>query len=49
MGVALEMVPTSVNVLGIDISKGLSNYRETVMSTNVSTSLGTVDRVWART
>ena len=46
---ALEMVPTSVDVLGIDIPKGLPNYRETVMPSNVSISRGTVDRVWART
>ena len=47
--VALEMVPTSVDVLGIDILKGLPNYQETVMPSNVSTSQGTVDWVWART
>ena len=42
----LEMVPTLADVLGIDIHKGLSNYQETVMPNNVSTSQGTVDRVW---
>ena len=44
----LEMVPTSADVLGIDIPKGLPDYRETVMPSNVSTSWGTVDWVWAR-
>ena len=46
---ALEMVPTLIDVLSIDIPKGLPNYRETVMLSNVSTSRGAVDRVWART
>ena len=46
--VALEMVPTLADVLGIDIPMGLSNYRETVMPSNVSTSQGTVDWVWAK-
>ena len=46
--VALEMVPTLADVLGTDIPMGLSNYRETVMPSNVSTSQGTVDRVWAK-
>ena len=45
---ALEMVPTLADVLGIDISKGLPNYRETVMLSNVYTFWGTVDRVWTR-
>ena len=45
---ALEMVPTLVDVLGIDIPKGLLNYRETVMLSNVSTSRGAVDQVWAK-
>ena len=48
MRVALEMVPTLVDVLGIDIPKGLPNYRETVMPSNVSISRETVDQVWAR-
>ena len=46
--VALEMVPTLADVLGIDIPMGLSNYRETVMLSNVSTSRGAVDQVWAK-
>ena len=46
--VALKMVPTLADVLGIDIHKGLSNYHKTVMPSNVSTSQGTVDWVWAK-
>ena len=46
---ALKMVPTSVDVLGIDIPKGLPNYQETVMPSNVFTSRGMLDQVWART
>ena len=42
---ALEMVPTSADVLGIDIPKGLPSYRETVMPSKVTTSRETVD--WA--
>ena len=49
MRVALEMVPTSADVLGIDIPKGLPSYRETVMPSKVSTSWGMVDWVWVRT
>ena len=49
MRVALEMVPTSADVLGIDIPKGLPSYLETVMSSMVTTSWGTVDWVWVRT
>ena len=49
MRVALEMVPTSADVLGIDIPKGLPSYRETVMPSKVSTSRGMVDWVWVRT
>ena len=45
---ALEMIPTLADVLGIDIPKGLPDYRETVMLSNVSTSQGMVDWVWAR-
>ena len=45
---ALEMVPTSADVLDIDILKGLPNYQETVMPSNVSISRGTIDWVWAR-
>ena len=37
---ALEMVPTSTDVLGIDIPKDLLYTRETVMPSNVSTSWG---------
>ena len=48
MRVVLEMVPTSIDVLGIDIPKDLPNKRETVMPSNVSTSWGTVDWVWTR-
>ena len=43
------MVPTSADVLGIDIPKGLLSYLETVMSSMVTTSWGTVDWVWVRT
>ena len=46
---ALEMVPISADVLNINILKGLPSYRETVMPSKVSTSWGTVDRVWVRT
>ena len=46
---ALEMILTSVDVLGIDITKGLPSYRKTRMSSKVSTSQGMVDRVWVRT
>ena len=49
MRVALEMVPTSADVLGIDIPKGLLRYLETVMASMVTTSWGTVDWVWVRT
>ena len=42
---ALEMVPTSVDMLGIDIPKGLPSYQETVMPSKISTSQGTVDAV----
>ena len=44
----LEMVPTLADVLSIDIPKGLPNYQEIVMLSNVSTSWGMVDQVWAR-
>ena len=37
---ALEMVPTSTDVLGINIPKDLPNTQETVMPSNVSTSRG---------
>ena len=49
MKVALEMVPTSADMLGIDTPKDLSSYRETVMMSMVTTSRGTVDWVWVRT
>ena len=39
---ALEMVLTSVDVLDIDIPKGLPNYQEILMPSNVSTSRGAV-------
>ena len=45
----LEMVPTSADVRGIDIPKGLPNYQETIIPSKVSTSQGTVDWVWVRT
>ena len=45
MRVALEMVPTSADVLGIDTPKGLPSYREIVMLSMVTTSRGTVDWV----
>ena len=46
---ALEMVLTLANVLGIDIPKGLPNYRETIMPSKVTTFWGTIDWVWVRT
>ena len=46
---ALEMVSTSADVLGIDTPKDLPSYRETVMMSMVTTSRGTVDWVWVRT
>ena len=49
MRVALEIVPTSADVLGIDIPKGLLSYQETGMPSKVSTSRGTVDWGWVRT
>ena len=49
MRVALEMVSTSANVLGIDIPKGLLSHRETGMPSKVSISRGTVDWGWVRT
>ena len=45
---ALEMVPTSIDVLDIDIPKGLPSYREIVMPSKGSTSRRTVDWVWVR-
>ena len=42
---ALEMVPTSAAMLGIDTPKDLPSYQETVMPSMVTTSQGTVDRV----
>ena len=48
MKVALEMVPISAAVLGIDTPKDLPSYQETVMPSMVTTSRGTVDRVWVR-
>ena len=49
MRVALEMIPTFADALGIDTPKDLSSYRETVMPSMVTTSQGTVDWVWVRT
>ena len=49
MRVALEMVPTSADVLGIDTPKDLPSYRETVMPSMATTFRGTVDWVWVRT
>ena len=46
---ALDMVPTSADVLGIDTSKDLPSYQETVMPSMVATFWGTVDWVWVRT
>ena len=43
MRVALEMVSTSADVLGIDTPKGLPSYRETVMPSRVTNPRGTVD------
>ena len=48
MRVALEIVPTSADVLGIDTPKDLPSYRETIMPRMVTTSRGTVDWVWVR-
>ena len=46
---ALEMVLTLADVLGIDIPKSLPSYRETVMLSKVTTFWGMVDWVWVRT
>ena len=43
---ALEMVPTSADVLGIDTSKDLLSCQETVMPSMVTTSRGMGDWVW---
>ena len=48
MRVALEMIPTFADALGIDTPEDLSSYRETVMPSMVTTSRGTVDWVWVR-
>ena len=45
MRVALEMIRTSADILGIDTPKDLPSYRETIMSSIITTSRGTVD--WA--
>ena len=43
MRVALEMIPTSVDILSIDTPKDLPSYRETIMPSIVTTSRGTID------
>ena len=40
---ALEMIPTSADILGIDTSKNWPSYRETIMPSMIVTSRGTVD------
>ena len=40
---ALEMVPTSADVLGIDTPKGLPSYREIVMLSRVTNPRGTIE------
>ena len=45
---ALELLSTPMDMLGIDIPKDLPNIRETVMPSNDFTSRGMVDQVWAR-
>ena len=45
---ALEMVPTSADVLGINTPKGLPSFRENVMPSRVTNSRGRVDWVWVR-
>ena len=47
-GVALELLSTLVDILGIDIPKDLLNNQETVRPSNDFTFRGTVDWVWAR-
>ena len=42
---ALEMVPISAAMLGINTPKDLPSYQETVMLSIVTTSRGTVDWV----
>ena len=44
MRVALEMIPTSADILGVDTPKNWPSYRETIMLSIVITSRGTVDR-----
>ena len=48
MRVALEMVPTSADVLGIDTPKDLPTCQETIMLSMVTTSRRMVDWVWVR-
>ena len=43
MRVALEMVPTSADVLGIDTPKDLPTCQETIMLSMVTTSRRMVD------
>ena len=45
MRVALEMIPTSADILGVDTPKNWPSYQETVMLSIVTTSRGTVDWV----
>ena len=49
MRVALEMVPTSADVLGIDTPKDLPTCQETIMLSMVTTSRRMVDWVWVGT
>ena len=48
VGVALELLSTLVDILGIDIPKDLPNNQETVRPSNDFTFRGMVDWVWAR-
>ena len=45
---ALELLSTLMDILGIDIPKDLLNNQETVRPSNDFTFRGTVDWVWAR-
>ena len=49
MRVALEMIPTSADILSINTPKNWPNYWEKIMPSIVITSRGTVDWAWIRT
>ena len=45
---ALELLPTPADMLGINIPKDLPNNRETIRPSNDFNSWGVADRIWAR-